>query len=1166
MRLPFTLRSLDLKARIAIFTVVLFIGAIWLLAHDLDKDVRDNFQEVLAAQQFYNVEQVAGSLDEAVKLRINALTDAAALIKPEWMAHADRLHGFLAERTPLYRFFDTGIFVISREGIGLADLPDLEGREGTSYTERDFFSGATATGKPVVGKPILGFFSKKPVINIGVPIKNSSNEVIGVLVGGNQVSGSDLLSEIIPKKAGLNGDVHVISPRDGIYVTSTNHGLILQAEPLPGVIRMYDRYRQGYEGSGVSVNSKGIENLSSGKRVPSTGWLVIATLPTSIAFEPIAVLQREIYQDAGLAALVVVLLLWLFLYRQLSPLSRSAQIVDEMASGRAPLRPLPLEGSEEIRRLLGSFNQLQQHIGEQAQSLRESAEQMRLAASVFEGTGEAILISSADNRIISVNRAFCRMTGYAESELIGGNPRLLQSGRHDHAYYQQMWSSLLNTGQWRGEIWNRRKSGEIYPEWLTISVLYDEEGKVLRYIAIAADITERKTTEMALRLLSTGMARLSGAAFFNEMARRMAEYLHAEIGFVGRLQALTKPRCRTLGLCIDGQVMPAAEYDLAQTPCETVIGKKPVVFPDHVQQLFPAAQVLLDLGVSGYAAVPLFDRHGNPMGHVGIMSRAPLCQTPEEIESLLQLFAVRAAAEIERERAEGKFRDLFERSPEASVIANQAGLITAVNRAAESLFGYAQEELVGVAVESLVPETWRQKHVAQRQSFHSKPWSRPMGLNRGNLQARKKDGTTFPVEISLNSLDSDDGPLVVATVRDISERERAESERRALESQLRQSQKMEAIGTLAGGIAHDFNNIIGAILGNAELARQDVGEGHLALESIAEINKAARRARDLVQQILAFSRKQILTRKVIALGPVVEEAVKLLQAILPAGVRLTAVCAADTPNVFADHTQIYQVLMNLCTNAWHAMEGRTGHIDLRLEEVVVDGKSAGEHSDLRTGRYARLSVRDSGRGMDAATQGRIFEPFFTTKPVGEGTGLGLSVVHGIMQEHEGAITMSSAPGKGTTFNLYLPAVDAVTAEDRQKGVVGEFQRGQGQHVLYLDDDDALVLLVTRMLERLGYRVSGYVSATEALEAVRADPGQFDLVVTDYNMPGMSGLDVADELARIRPDLPVAVTSGYISDELRRKMPESNVRHLIYKSNTVEEFCAAVHKLTCEARS
>ena len=498
MRIPPILYALDLKAKIAIFTVALFSCAVWLLAHDLKEEVGDNFRDVLAAQQFYTVEHVAGSLDEAVKLRINALGDAATLIDADWMARPDLLHEFMARSMPLQRFFNMGLLVISRDGIGLADLPNLEGREGISYIERDYFRQVMATGKPVVGKPILSRFTHKPTINIAVPIKNSRNEVIGILVGSNQIVDSDFLSEVIPAKLNMKGDLHVISPKDGMFVTSTNQDFVLQAAPAPDVINMYDRYKQGYEGSGVSANAGGIENLSSGKRVPSTGWLVIATLPTAIAFEPIAAIQMEIYQDAAIASVIIALLLWLFLQRQLSPLSRSAQIINAMARGHEPLRPLPLEGSKEIRRLLDSFNKLQQHIGEQADSLRERAEQMRLAASVFEGTSEAILISSADNRIISVNRAFCRMTGYEESELVGRNPKVLKSGRQDRIFYREMWSSLLATGQWQGEIWNRRKSGEIYPERLTISTLYDEEGKVLRYIAIAADITKQKQAEAVI--------------------------------------------------------------------------------------------------------------------------------------------------------------------------------------------------------------------------------------------------------------------------------------------------------------------------------------------------------------------------------------------------------------------------------------------------------------------------------------------------------------------------------------------------------------------------------------------------------------------------------------------------------------------------------------------
>lgn len=348
-------QALDLKARIALFAVTLFTGAIWLLAQNLASEVRDNLQEVLAAQQVQTAEHFATSLDAAILLRINALTDAAALIDPVSMAHPDRLHAFLAARKPVYRFFDAGLFVISKEGIGLADLPDLEGREGANFAEFDFFREVIKTGEPVIGKPILGHFKHKPVIHIAVALKNSSNQVIGVLVGTNQITGSELLGEKIPEKRRATGDLHIASPKDRMVVTSTDPRRIMQPDPAIGVNKLYDRFRQGFEGSGVTVSSRGVEELSSAKRVASTGWLVISTLPTAVAFSALESVQNQIYTNAAMASVIIALLLWLFLYRQLLPLSRSAQVIDAMASEQTPLRPLRLDGSKEIRHLLGSF-------------------------------------------------------------------------------------------------------------------------------------------------------------------------------------------------------------------------------------------------------------------------------------------------------------------------------------------------------------------------------------------------------------------------------------------------------------------------------------------------------------------------------------------------------------------------------------------------------------------------------------------------------------------------------------------------------------------------------------------------------------------------------------------------------------------------------------------
>ncbi|MBL0124383.1 MAG: response regulator [Betaproteobacteria bacterium] len=404
-------------------------------------------------------------------------------------------------------------------------------------------------------------------------------------------------------------------------------------------------------------------------------------------------------------------------------------------------------------------------------------------------------------------------------------------------------------------------------------------------------------------------------------------------------------------------------------------------------------------------------------------------------------------------------------------------------------------------------------------------------------------------------------------------RTKAEAARAFLETQLRESQKMEAIGTLAGGIAHDFNNILATILGNVELARQDMSASSLALESLAEIRKAGSRARDLVQQILSFSRRQPTERKPIALAPVIEESVQLLRSTLPARIEVDVHCDADLPTVLADATQIQQVLINLCTNAMHAIGERPGRIGIRLDALMLDNTLMQAHPALHAlcarqpCHAVRLAVSDDGCGMDAAMLERIFEPFYTTRQVDEGTGLGLSVVHGIVQTHEGAIIVESQPGKGSTFTVYLPATVAAEQplpkmqmpEVSAPASIAADAHG-GKHILYLDDDESLVFLVSRLLERSGHRISGHTDQREALDALRADPNAFDLVVTDYNMPGMSGLDVARAVRTIRADLPVAIASGFIDETLQSQAEGAGVRELIFKANAVEELCEAFARL------
>jgi CheY-like chemotaxis protein len=315
-----------------------------------------------------------------------------------------------------------------------------------------------------------------------------------------------------------------------------------------------------------------------------------------------------------------------------------------------------------------------------------------------------------------------------------------------------------------------------------------------------------------------------------------------------------------------------------------------------------------------------------------------------------------------------------------------------------------------------------------------------------------------------------------------------------------------------------------------------------------------------VGQILSFSRKQPVTRRRVDLGAVMAEGLGLLRLTIAPRIRVESHVDPLAPAVLADATQMAQVILNLCTNAFQAIGEAPGSIELRLEGVTLDASPVEALRELAPGRYARISVADSGHGMDDETLRRIYEPFFTTKPVGEGTGLGLSVVHGIVRAHGGAVCARSEPGRGATFEIYLPAVEG--AADGHPGAAPAPQAagGSGQHILYLDDDEAQVFLAKRLLERRGYRVSAFQRQDEALAALRADPASFDLLVTDYNMPGLSGLDVAREAKAIRPDLPVAVASGYISDDLAANAAGAGVSELIFKPNVVTEFVDVVERL------
>ena len=395
----------------------------------------------------------------------------------------------------------------------------------------------------------------------------------------------------------------------------------------------------------------------------------------------------------------------------------------------------------------------------------------------------------------------------------------------------------------------------------------------------------------------------------------------------------------------------------------------------------------------------------------------------------------------------------------------------------------------------------------------------------------------------------------IGTCLDITEQRESEKRQTRLEEQLRQSQKMEAIGTMAGGIAHDFNNILMAIISYGELAEFEAESHPAQLENIRHILDAADRARELVKQILAFSRQTRQETRPVRLNLVAQEARKLLKAALSSQIEIKLDCEEGLPAILADPTQMQQVVLNLCTNSAQALCKEGGQIDLYLAGRDFTQPSLAEKHQLNPGSYVLLRVSDNGVGMDEETTKRIFEPFFTTKAPGEGTGLGLSVVHGIVKAHQGVIEVRSKEGEGTTFELYFPAVFG--AEELAAAMESKIPRGKGQKILIVDDEIKICLSLSRILDRLGYWTESLIRPVQAWDMIEKDPKNWDLVITDLTMPGLTGIQLAEKIHQIRPDLPVLLVTGYSGSWTQEQLSEKGIKEMMTKPISTPDLAAAV---------
>lgn len=501
--------------------------------------------------------------------------------------------------------------------------------------------------------------------------------------------------------------------------------------------------------------------------------------------------------------------------------------------------------------------------------------------------------------------------------------------------------------------------------------------------------------------------------------------------------------------------------------------------------------------------------------------------------------AVRLAVERQRNAAEldaqarrlavseARIRTFIDGNTDAIFVVDRTGSVRFVNQSGESMFGSAAPQL------------------------YSRPF--PFLLVDGGVSevdVTRESGETILAEMRVDPTDWDGEPAHLASLRDITHRKR-------LERAWAQSEKMQALGTLAAGMAHDFNNILLTVSGNAKLALEDLAVDHPARASVLEIAKAGSRAAALTRKILSFSRPEEPNHQTIEVQPTIEEALSLLRATLPARIEIRSHFSPGLPRIDAQASQLHQIIINLATNAADAFGDQPGVLEVSVSTLplAIDGFTFS--SNLAPGPYLRITVKDNGPGMSKATLARVFEPFFTTKAQGRGTGMGLAIVHGIMKNHRGEATVYSELGKGTVFKLYFPVRDTPASA---QALAPSKALGGGQRILYVDDEEPLVLLITRTLKRLGYQVVGFNDPVEALKAYRQHPQGFDALVTDLSMPSMSGIELAREFKQIRSDFPIVVTSGYIFPQDQEAAKHLGVRELILKPDTVEELGDALHRL------
>jgi len=877
----------------------------------------------------------------------------------------------------------------------------------------------------------------------------------------------------------------------------------------------------------------------------------------------------------------------------LSRLVRLSRTVKQFGRKGAVKGGVAVEGKDEIAQLGMTLNELLRSTHESHMKLHKAMEELkeseRRYREIADFLPQVVFELDLEGRLTFSNRTAFQWFGYTQEEFDRGLDAFMMVHPEDHErlavnMQRKLAGQEVHDSEYRGLA----KDGRIFPVMIYSDIIR-HEGEVAGLRGIIVDITSRKKREQEKEAMIELLHITNGAGSTHDLIQDVVPFLEASTLCE---EVVIKLHCHGTCLpcrwghgggqgngrrCLDSGHAPfllQCDHDRREKrlfcPCGapdvehfdasfTEMSERGSVWWNRLKEMRRNSRILHETHspeVSGphedfgsLAVITL--RAGKKfIGTLHLRSREENHFSPARIafmESMGDSIAV-ALAQSQAEEEHLRLSAAVEQAAEMIVIADTEGKIQYVNPAFEKVSGHSRMEVLKRNPRIL--KSGKQDHI-----FYRKLWTTIAGgaVWQGRLVNRKKNGSLYEVEATISPVRDERGRIInyVAVKRDV-------THEAALQAQLRQAQKMEALGTLAGGIAHDFNNILTAVMGYAELTRHSPTELSRVISHTEQILKASERAKELVQQILAFSRPSEQKRKPLDPAPIVKEALKLLRASLPATVEVRLSLESQGHHVLADPTQVHQVLLNLCANAAHAMADSGGVLDVSLKHLELNDEGTDFPSGMAPGGYLQLMVRDSGCGMDHDTLQRIFDPYFTTKPKGVGTGMGLAVVHGIVTRHGGRIEVESEPGEGTAFHLFFPVCHSVKEQGETFDPGEEYKRGS-ETILLVDDEAALLDLSEQVLTPMGYRVQRAGNGEEALELFQKDPGRYDLVITDMTMPRMSGAELSRALLQKRPNLPIVLCTGYSELISREEARSMGIREYVEKPFAIRDLITAVQK-------